>query len=100
MATRGSTRSRSVSSSTITDWFGSCEGLDVDQRLVTELSIADGVFVAAVMDSSTVTADEVLAAPGIRHFVNLSARHTQVPPSRPGHPETSSPSRGSPVPGW
>src|SRR5215207_7596665 len=68
-----------------TDWFRSCKGLDVDERLVSELSTAAGVFVATMDDGSTIIADKVLAAPGIRHFVNLPAWYAEVPPPLRGH---------------
>ena len=45
----------------------------------------DGGFVATMDDGSTITAEKVLAAPGIRHFVNLPAWHAEVPPDRRGH---------------
>ena len=45
----------------------------------------DGGFVATLDDGSTVAADTVLAAPGIRHFVNLPAWSAEVPPARRGH---------------
>ena len=48
-----------------TDWFRRSKGLDVDQRLVENLSTADGAFVASMQDGSTITAKKVLAAPTI-----------------------------------
>jgi hypothetical protein len=45
----------------------------------------DGGFVATLDDGATMHADMVLAAPGIRHFVNLPAWHAAVPPDRRGH---------------
>ena len=68
-----------------TDWFRRCKGFDVDQRLVTGLSTVDGGFAATMDDGSTIVADTVLAAPGIRHFVNLPAWYAEVPPERRGH---------------
>ena len=68
-----------------TDWFRGRKGFDVDQRLVTGLSNVDGSFAATMDDGSTIVADAVLAAPGIRHFVNLPAWHAEVPPDRRGH---------------
>ena len=68
-----------------TDWFGRRKGLDVDERLVAELSTVDGGFVATLDDGETITAGTVLAAPGIRHFVNLPAWHAEVPSARRGH---------------
>ena len=68
-----------------TDWFRRGKGFDVDRRLVTGLSTVDGSFVATLDDSSTIVAATVLAAPGIRHFVNLPAWYAEVPPDRRGH---------------
>jgi thioredoxin reductase len=68
-----------------TDWFRSGKRLDVDERLVSDLSTADGVFVATMADGSTIVADKVLAAPGVRQFVNLPEWHTEVPPQQRGH---------------
>ena len=47
-----------------TDWFRRSTGLDVDQRLVSNLSTTHGAFVASMQDGSTITAKKVLAAPG------------------------------------
>ena len=68
-----------------TDWFRRRKGLAVDERLVTELSTVDGGFVATLDDGATITADTVLAAPGVRHFVNLPDWHAEVPSARRGH---------------
>jgi FAD-dependent urate hydroxylase len=68
-----------------TDWFGRRKGLDVDERMVTALSAADGAFTASMDDGSTIVAEKVLAAPGIQHFANLPAWHAEVPPGRWGH---------------
>jgi FAD-dependent urate hydroxylase len=68
-----------------TDWFRRGKGLDVDRRLVGNLSTADGAFAARLQDGSTITAKKVLAAPGVRHFAYLPAWHNQVPPQRRAH---------------
>jgi cation diffusion facilitator CzcD-associated flavoprotein CzcO len=67
-----------------TDWFARRKGLEVDRRLVTRLT-ADGTFVATMEDGSTVTAEKVLAAPGIRHFVQLPDWYDSVPAGRRAH---------------
>src|SRR5829696_1138503 len=54
-----------------TDWFRRCKGFDVDERLVTGLTTVDGAFAATLDDGTTITAEKVLAAPGIRHFATL-----------------------------
>ncbi|HEY7103743.1 MAG TPA: FAD-dependent oxidoreductase [Mycobacteriales bacterium] len=68
-----------------TEWFRRCTGVDVDERLVTDLSTVDGCFVATLDDGATVAADRVLAAPGIQHFVDLPGWYAEVPPDRRGH---------------
>ena len=70
-----------------TDWFREQKGFDVDQRLVDDLQVdASGEgFVATMEDGTTITADKVLAAPGIRHFVTLPAWHEGVPEHRRAH---------------
>ena len=67
-----------------TDWFARRKGLDVDRRTVSTLS-ANGSFVAAMDDGTTITADKVLAAPGIKHFTQLPSWYDDVPAHRRGH---------------
>ncbi len=69
-----------------TDWFREQKGFDVDERLVDTLE-ADGAgaFAATMEDGTTITAEKVLAAPGIRHFVALPAWHEGVPEHRRAH---------------
>ena len=68
-----------------TDWFAERKGLDVDARLVDTLTKPNGTFAATMKDGSTITADQVLAAPGIRHFVNLPDWYVDVPADRRSH---------------
>jgi FAD-dependent urate hydroxylase len=68
-----------------TDWFRRRKGLDVDERLVTGLVRVDGAFVATMDDGTTIRADKVLAAPGIRYFAHLPDWYAEVPPERRGH---------------
>lgn len=67
------------------DWFLEQKGLDVDERLVTSLTKPNGVFEAVLDDGSTVVADRVLAAPGIRHFAHLPAWAADLPEERRSH---------------
>jgi FAD-dependent urate hydroxylase len=67
------------------EWFRERKSLDVDERLVTALAAPGRVFVATMDDGSTIIADRVLAAPGIRHFVSLPAWHADVPTGRRAH---------------
>ena len=73
-----------------TDWFREQKGFDVDQRLVETLEVGRGPdgdrgFVATFEDGSTIEAEKVLAAPGIRHFVSLPAWFEGVPEHRRAH---------------
>ncbi len=67
-----------------TDWFREQKGLDVDERMVAGLS-RNGAFTARMEDGSTITADKVLAAPGIRHFAHLPDWAGEVPEDRRSH---------------
>jgi len=67
-----------------TDWFAERKHLVPDQRMVTELS-KNGTFVATLEDGSTITADKVLAAPGIAHYAQLPPWYDDVPADRRGH---------------
>ena len=68
-----------------TEWFRERKGLDVDERVVDDLTRIDGGFEATLDDGSRVRADKVLAAPGIRHFVDLPAWYVDVPAPQRSH---------------
>jgi FAD-dependent urate hydroxylase len=68
-----------------TDWFRQRKAFPVDERLVAELTKPDGTFVARMEDGSTLTAERVLAAPGIRHFSCVPAWHDEVPAALRSH---------------
>ena len=68
-----------------TEWFRDHTSLDVDERLVANVTAANGGFLATMDDGSTITAEKVLAVPGIRHFVNLPQWYASVPPQRRAH---------------
>ena len=68
-----------------TEWFRERKSLEVDERLVASLAKPDGVFEATMEDGSTITADKVLAVPGVRHFANLPAWYDAVPADRRAH---------------
>jgi cation diffusion facilitator CzcD-associated flavoprotein CzcO len=68
-----------------TEWFRRCTSLEVDERMVTGLTGSNGAFVATMDDGSTVVSEKVLAAPGIRHFVNLPTWYDEVPAERRAH---------------
>jgi len=68
-----------------TEWFRAHKAFTVDERLVAALDRPDGAFVATMDDGSTITADKVLAAPGIRQFANLPPWYDAVPADRRAH---------------
>jgi thioredoxin reductase len=67
-----------------TDWFARRKGLEADRRMVSAL-IKNGTFVATMEDGTSITADKVLAVPGISHFARLPAWYDDVPADRRGH---------------
>jgi thioredoxin reductase len=54
-----------------TEWFEEKAGVDVLPDLVRDLSKIDGHFEATLESGRHVTADAVVAAPGISHFTNI-----------------------------
>jgi thioredoxin reductase len=69
-----------------TDWFAARQGLEVDPRLVADVTTGEGGgFVAAMEDGSTITADRVLAVPGIRHFAHLPSWARKIPTHMRSH---------------
>ncbi len=69
-----------------TEWFREHKKLDVEEVMVDSVAPADGHgFAAAMADGTTITAEKVLAAPGIAHFVALPAWYDDVPADRRSH---------------
>ncbi len=68
-----------------TEWFRERKRLDLDERLVTGLTKPNATFVATMDDGTTITADKVLAAPGIGYFLHLPEWYADVPPARRSH---------------
>jgi thioredoxin reductase len=68
-----------------TEWFRERKRLDIDERLVTGLTKPNASFVATMNDGATITADKVLAAPGIGYFFNQPQWYADVPPARRSH---------------
>ncbi|MEV5967383.1 FAD-dependent oxidoreductase [Kribbella sp. NPDC051952] len=68
-----------------TDWFRARKGLDPDDRLVTDLTKPAASFVATLADGTTITAEKVLAAPGVGYFHNLPEWYAGIPPDRRSH---------------
>ena len=55
------------------DWFRASQALEVRAELVASLHRPDRQFEAVLESGERVTADAVVAAPGIRHFTHLPA---------------------------
>ena len=68
-----------------TDWFAEQKGLGVAERMVEDLTRANGAFVAAMADGGSVTAEKVLAAPGVGYFAQLPDWHERVPAEHRTH---------------
>jgi FAD-dependent urate hydroxylase len=68
-----------------TEWFREQKQLDVEQVLVESLTTQDGHFEAAMNDGTTITAEKVLAAPGIAHYTQLPEWYHAVPAERRTH---------------
>lgn len=68
-----------------TEWFAEQKKLDVREVLVDTLAVADGGFAATLADGSTLTAEKVLAAPGIAHFAHLPSWYDDLPADRRSH---------------
>lgn len=68
-----------------TEWFRERKRLALDERLVTGLTKPDAAFVATMDDGTTITADKVLASPGIGYFLNLPEWYADVPAARRSH---------------
>jgi cation diffusion facilitator CzcD-associated flavoprotein CzcO len=68
-----------------TDWFREQKRLDVEEVLVESLTKPDGDFVAALAGGGTISAEKVLAAPGIAHFAQLPGCYAEVPADRRSH---------------
>jgi thioredoxin reductase len=68
-----------------TEWFRAAKSLEIDERLVTRLTKPNGSFVATMEDGSLVTAEKVLAAPGIGTYLNLPTWYADVPATRRAH---------------
>jgi FAD-dependent urate hydroxylase len=67
------------------EWFRRVKGVEVREDLATGLVKADGGFEATLESGARITADAVIAAPGIRHFANLPDWAGELPPERAAH---------------
>jgi cation diffusion facilitator CzcD-associated flavoprotein CzcO len=68
-----------------TEWFREQKKLVVEEVMVESLTRPDGYFEAAMSDGSTITAEKVLAAPGIAHFAQRPAFYDALPDDRCSH---------------
>jgi FAD-dependent urate hydroxylase len=67
------------------EWFRQAKGIQVRQDLVAELAKPDGRFEAVLDSGERVTADAVVAAPGVGFFTNRPDWAGSVPPGRAAH---------------
>jgi FAD-dependent urate hydroxylase len=67
------------------EWFRQAKGIQVREDLVAELAKPDGRFEAVLDSGERVTADAVVAAPGIRHFTNRPNWAGSIPPGQAAH---------------
>jgi cation diffusion facilitator CzcD-associated flavoprotein CzcO len=68
-----------------TEWFREHKGLDVEEVMVEHLALRDDRFEAALSDGSTISAEKVLAAPGIARYAQLPGWYDEVPAERRTH---------------
>jgi cation diffusion facilitator CzcD-associated flavoprotein CzcO len=68
-----------------TDWFAEHKKLAVEQIMVESLTKPGDHFEAAMSDGTRITADKVLAAPGVAHFAALPDWYAEVPAARRSH---------------
>jgi len=68
-----------------TDWFREQKELDVEELEVESLTKPDGDFVATLAGGGAISAEKVLAAPGIAHFAQLPPWYAEVPADRRTH---------------
>jgi cation diffusion facilitator CzcD-associated flavoprotein CzcO len=67
------------------DWFTAQKRLQVDDLRVERLQRVDGRFEATLAGGDRITADAVVAAPGIARFTLLPPWAAEVPPDRRAH---------------
>jgi thioredoxin reductase len=67
------------------EWFAGQKRLEVDQRLVTDVTRPDGTFLATMDDGSTIEADKVIAAPGVGFFAQVPDWHERIPAEHRSH---------------
>jgi thioredoxin reductase len=68
-----------------TDWFREQKKLEVEDVQIESLTKPDGDFVARLVGGDTISAEKVLAAPGVAHFAQLPDWYADLPPDRRTH---------------
>jgi cation diffusion facilitator CzcD-associated flavoprotein CzcO len=68
-----------------TEWFRESKQLDIEQIMVTSLTHRDDRFVAEMSDGTAISAEKVLAAPGVSAFAQLPEWYAEVPADRRTH---------------
>ncbi len=68
-----------------TEWFREQKKLEIEQVMVESLTTSDGHFEAVMGDGTTITAEKVLAAPGIAHYAQRPEWYDAVPAERRSH---------------
>jgi FAD-dependent urate hydroxylase len=67
------------------EWFRTTKHIDTHEHFVTELIKPSSRFEATLENGERVTADAVLAVPGVRHFQNVPAWASALEPDRALH---------------
>jgi hypothetical protein len=67
------------------EWFRQAKGIGVREDLVAELAKSDGRFQAVLDSGERITADTVVAAPGVSWFTNRPDWARSVPPDQAAH---------------
>ena len=62
-----------------TEWFRAEKKLEVQESMVQSLTTSDGRFEAVMSDGRTISAEKVLAAPGIAYYAQLPEWYDEVP---------------------
>lgn len=67
------------------EWFRQAKGIEVREEEVVDLAKPGDRFEAVLGGGERITADAVVAAPGVRHFTDLPAWAGSVPAGRAAH---------------
>jgi cation diffusion facilitator CzcD-associated flavoprotein CzcO len=67
------------------EWFAQRKGLDARRDLVTKLEKPGARFEATLESGERITAEHVVAVPGVRHYAHFPEWATSLPPGRSDH---------------